>query len=177
VALARSSIEWISIAPFGEATRSGNVVVGEQLIHKNSNSTPCHPAKVAQFSTVIDIQECLNIFSSANVRGEIVVGDNGSTDGSQEISRSLGARAVSVPLRGYGSALLAGIRACNAEHIVMGDSERKLTISLANQHRTSSIRERLRRTGTIKHKSTSTRKYNKGESPQKINTNPIRIVF
>jgi glycosyltransferase involved in cell wall biosynthesis len=69
------------------------------------------------------IQECLNTFASANLRGEIVVGDNGSTDGSQEISRSLGARVVSVPLRGYGSALLAGIRACNAELVVMGDSD------------------------------------------------------
>ena len=69
------------------------------------------------------IEECLNTFTSANLRGEIVVSDNGSTDGSLEISGSLGARVISVPLRGYGSALLAGIHACRAEVVVMGDSD------------------------------------------------------
>jgi len=69
------------------------------------------------------IEECLNTFTSANLRGEIVVSDNGSTDGSLEIAGSLGARVISVPLRGYGSALLAGIHACRAEVVVMGDSD------------------------------------------------------
>ena len=69
------------------------------------------------------IAECLNTFSSANLRGEIVVGDNGSTDGSQELSQSMGARVIAVPLRGYGAALLAAVRACSAEFVVMGDSD------------------------------------------------------
>jgi len=57
------------------------------------------------------------------VLGEILVADNGSSDGSQEIAISLGARVVEVAERGYGSALLAGIGAARGRYIVMGDSD------------------------------------------------------
>ncbi len=69
------------------------------------------------------IDECLSTFVSAKLKGEIVVGDNGSTDGSQELSQSMGASVIAVPLRGYGAALLAAIRASAAEFVVMGDSD------------------------------------------------------
>jgi len=59
----------------------------------------------------------------ANVRGEIIVADNGSTDGSQRIAISLGARVVDVPRKGYGSALRAGIESAQADWIIMGDSD------------------------------------------------------
>lgn len=55
--------------------------------------------------------------------GEIVVADNGSTDGSQAIAAKLGARVVDIPLRGYGAALIGGIAAAEGEYIVMGDSD------------------------------------------------------
>jgi glycosyltransferase involved in cell wall biosynthesis len=55
--------------------------------------------------------------------GEIVVADNGSTDGSREIAESLGARVVPVPRRGYGSALQAGIQAAHGKYVIMGDSD------------------------------------------------------
>ena len=57
------------------------------------------------------------------IRGEIVVADNGSTDGSIEIAKSLGARVVRVELRGYGEALLAGFDAARGRYILMGDSD------------------------------------------------------
>jgi glycosyltransferase involved in cell wall biosynthesis len=57
------------------------------------------------------------------IRGEIVIGDNGSTDGSQEIARKLGARVVDVPVRGYGAALMGGIAAARGRFILMGDSD------------------------------------------------------
>jgi len=55
--------------------------------------------------------------------GEVVVADNGSGDGSPQIAASLGARVVSVPDRGYGSALLGGIAAARGEYVVMGDAD------------------------------------------------------
>lgn len=55
--------------------------------------------------------------------GEIVVADNGSTDGSREIARAAGARVIEVPERGYGSALMAGFEAARGEVVVMGDAD------------------------------------------------------
>ncbi len=55
--------------------------------------------------------------------GEVVVADNGSTDGSQAIARRLGARVVDVVDRGYGNALRGGIAAARGRFIVMGDAD------------------------------------------------------
>jgi hypothetical protein len=57
------------------------------------------------------------------VTGEVVVADNGSTDGSQEIARAHGARVVDVPRRGYGAALSAGILAAHGEYVLMADAD------------------------------------------------------
>jgi glycosyltransferase involved in cell wall biosynthesis len=57
------------------------------------------------------------------VAGEIIVADNGSTDGSAEIAAHLGARVVRVAARGYGNALIGGIRAARGRFVVMGDAD------------------------------------------------------
>jgi glycosyltransferase involved in cell wall biosynthesis len=57
------------------------------------------------------------------VLGEVLVSDNGSADGSPAIAGREGARVIHVPVRGYGSALLAGIEASRGELIVMGDAD------------------------------------------------------
>ncbi|MBE9167806.1 glycosyltransferase [Pleurocapsales cyanobacterium LEGE 06147] len=58
-----------------------------------------------------------------NLAGEIIIADNGSTDGSQEIATQMGARVVPVQEKGYGSALIGGIRAARGQYIIMGDAD------------------------------------------------------
>jgi glycosyltransferase involved in cell wall biosynthesis len=57
------------------------------------------------------------------IAGEVVVADNGSTDGSQAIATAHGARVVPVPVRGYGAALNAGIRAARGRYVLMADAD------------------------------------------------------
>jgi glycosyltransferase involved in cell wall biosynthesis len=57
------------------------------------------------------------------VEGEIVIADNGSTDGSPRIATEAGARVVPVPTRGYGAALLGGIDAARGRYVIMGDAD------------------------------------------------------
>jgi len=59
----------------------------------------------------------------AGIRGEVIVADNGSTDGSQDIARQLGARVIDVPLKGYGNALRGGIAAARGSFVIMGDAD------------------------------------------------------
>lgn len=69
------------------------------------------------------IREIQAGLANAGVQGEVVVADNGSTDGSQQIAREAGARVVDVAERGYGAAILGGIAAAESEYIVMGDAD------------------------------------------------------
>ena len=69
------------------------------------------------------IKKAQSAFASAGIHGEVVIGDNGSTDGSQAIAAALGARVVPVPRRGYGNALMGGIEAARGKFIIMGDAD------------------------------------------------------
>jgi glycosyltransferase involved in cell wall biosynthesis len=59
----------------------------------------------------------------SGVHGEVVIADNGSTDGSQAIAAAAGARVVAITRKGYGNALLGGIRAARGRFVIMGDSD------------------------------------------------------
>ncbi|HEX7776994.1 MAG TPA: glycosyltransferase family 2 protein [Parvibaculum sp.] len=69
------------------------------------------------------IRKAQGFLSAHNVSGEVVIADNGSTDGSRDIAADLGARVVEVPTRGYGAALQAGIAAARGRFVVMGDAD------------------------------------------------------
>ena len=71
----------------------------------------------------ICIDKALRAFAEGALSGEVIVADNGSTDGSIEIAESHGARVVHVKQRGYGAALRAGIAASRGRYIVMGDAD------------------------------------------------------
>ena len=69
------------------------------------------------------VGKALDALKRHGIRGEVIVADNGSVDGSQEIARSLGARVVDVTERGYGSALRGGIAAARGRWVLMGDAD------------------------------------------------------
>jgi glycosyltransferase involved in cell wall biosynthesis len=69
------------------------------------------------------VEKAQRALREGGIEGEIVVADNGSSDGSQEIARSAGARLVDVTAKGYGSALMGGIAAARGRFVVMGDAD------------------------------------------------------
>jgi hypothetical protein len=69
------------------------------------------------------IEKAQGFLKRSRIVGEVVIADNGSTDGSQAIAASLGARVIDVPTRGYGAALIEGINAARGDFVVMGDSD------------------------------------------------------
>lgn len=69
------------------------------------------------------IQKAQRAFREHALSAEVVVADNGSTDGSQAIARRLGARVVDIPVRGYGAALQGGVEAAQGKYVIMGDAD------------------------------------------------------
>jgi len=69
------------------------------------------------------VEKAVRALRAAGIAGEVIVADNGSTDGSQRLAESEGARVVHVPRRGYGSALIGGIEAARGRYIIMGDAD------------------------------------------------------
>ena len=69
------------------------------------------------------VTKALAAMQAHGIRGEVIVADNGSVDGSQEIARGLGARVVDVRRRGYGNALRGGIASARGRWVLMGDAD------------------------------------------------------
>ncbi len=95
------------------------------------------PAKESETLEVSVVMPCLNeaetlescirkaqrALREANIVGEVVVADNGSSDGSVEIAERMGARVVNVRAKGYGNALMGGIAVASGKYVVMGDAD------------------------------------------------------
>jgi glycosyltransferase involved in cell wall biosynthesis len=69
------------------------------------------------------VRQAVAALRDNNIAGEVIVADNGSIDGSQQIATDEGARVVNVPVRGYGAALIAGIEAARGKYILMADAD------------------------------------------------------
>ena len=69
------------------------------------------------------VRKAAQFITDQGIRGEVLIADNGSTDGSQDLARQAGARVIAVPEPGYGSALLGGIKAARGQYVIMGDCD------------------------------------------------------
>jgi glycosyltransferase involved in cell wall biosynthesis len=69
------------------------------------------------------VRKALGSLAALGVEGEVLVSDNGSTDGSQEIAVRSGARVVHAPRRGYGAALIHGIAEARGRYVIMADAD------------------------------------------------------
>jgi glycosyltransferase involved in cell wall biosynthesis len=69
------------------------------------------------------VRKAMGFLAESGISGEVVVADNGSTDGSQQLAEAEGARVVPVSEKGYGNALLGGIEAAHGKYIIMGDAD------------------------------------------------------
>ncbi|MBC8104970.1 MAG: glycosyltransferase family 2 protein [Anaerolineae bacterium] len=69
------------------------------------------------------IEKAMRALHDARIDGEIIIADNGSTDGSKEIAAALGARVIEISQRGYGNALIGGIDRAHGRFIIMGDAD------------------------------------------------------
>lgn len=107
-------------ADTGLGAREGAVVRGEAPALELSVVIPC----LNEADTLgTCIEKAHQALREHKIAGEIIVADNGSTDGSQAIARGMGATVVHVVARGYGNALMGGIAAARGNFVIMGDAD------------------------------------------------------
>jgi len=109
----------------------------QKAVHESEDSTHFTPASEENSLELTIVMPCLNEaetlpscikkaqrwLSRNHVSGEIIVADNGSTDGSQTVASVLGARVVQVAEKGYGNALRGGINAARGRYVIMADAD------------------------------------------------------
>ena len=111
-----------------------------------------------------------SLLKRAGIVGEVLIADNGSTDGSQLIAESNGANVVAIPERGYGAALIGGISAARGRYVIMGDADDSYDFESLDAYRAWIVRRvaggtiarhphrtGTRRTGSATHPATSAR--------------------
>src|SRR5438046_6487621 len=98
-----------------------------QTVSNSAESTPEVSIVMPCLNEAETLQACIEkaqgCLRANNIDGEIIVADNGSTDGSQALASNLGARVIHVSARGYGNALMGGIAGARGKYIIMGDAD------------------------------------------------------
>lgn len=102
----------------GKAGIDARCEVDVSIIMPCLNEAGCLPACMANAHEALELMR-----QGYGLRGEIVIADNGSTDGSPAIAEKLGARSIHVPRRGYGAALVGGVSAAYGRFLIMGDAD------------------------------------------------------
>jgi len=69
------------------------------------------------------VRKAIGFLAESGISGEVLIADNGSTDGSQQLAEAEGARVVNITEKGYGNALMGGIEAAQGKYIIMGDAD------------------------------------------------------
>lgn len=105
-----------------------NPIVGSCNSSLNFNKAECELTIIMPCLNEADtlgvcIDKALGFLAKYDVDGEVLIADNGSTDGSRQIATRHGARVVKVAHKGYGNALLGGIAAAQGRYVIMGDAD------------------------------------------------------
>lgn len=99
-------------------------IVAERTIRNDETEvTIVMPCLNEALTVGICVHKAKSALERLGVKGEVVVADNGSTDGSQELARQHGSRVVHATRKGYGAALQAGIAAARGRYVIMGDAD------------------------------------------------------
>ena len=91
--------------------------------HSNVELTIIMPCLNEELTLGRCIKKALGFMEKNEIAGEIIIGDNGSTDNSISIAEELGAKVVHVKQKGYGSAILGALAQAEGEYVIMGDSD------------------------------------------------------
>src|SRR5262249_49115710 len=102
------------------AAGTGDCRAGEPEVVEVSVVMPCLNEADTVETCVAKARRAL---AENNIAGEVIVADNGSTDGAPPLAARLGARVVHVPAKGYGNALMGGIAAARGKYVIMGDAD------------------------------------------------------
>jgi hypothetical protein len=111
------------------AYRISDAQVAAQGTDRPANAEPALELTILMpcLNEALTLRTCIakarRFLESSGIAGEVLIADNGSTDGSQGQAIAAGARVVDVPVRGYGAALRAGIEAARGRYVIMGDSD------------------------------------------------------
>ncbi|HOA72124.1 MAG TPA: glycosyltransferase family 2 protein [Phycisphaerae bacterium] len=102
--------------------------VGPEVTHASAAETAIEVSVIMPcLNEAETLEVCINkarrCLEKNNIRGEVIVADNGSTDGSVEIARRAGARVVHVAEKGYGAALRGGFGSARGKYLIMGDAD------------------------------------------------------
>jgi glycosyltransferase involved in cell wall biosynthesis len=106
-----------------EGSPAHGITRAEDVLQEELELSIVMPCLNEAETLAVCVDKAMGFLKSHAIKGEVLVADNGSTDGSQSIAVKHGARVIKVAAKGYGSALMGGIRAARGRYVIMGDAD------------------------------------------------------